>query len=111
MDVTIEVIGNDPVNLASDLETWIRRERIRGLDRIQQESLPPKSGELGPTLLAILTIVLGSGAAIELVRSIHVWIAANNRGVSVRISRGTETIEISSSREEDVEKVLRVLKG
>jgi hypothetical protein len=68
--------------------------RLREVDSVRQAETPPKPGEQGPTLLAILTVVLAGRATVELVRSIHRCIEARRPKTTIKIKTAKRTIEI-----------------
>jgi len=94
MQITIGFEGDDPVADTVELRDWLHNARIREVDRVTQEELPPKPGEQGPMLLAILTVVLGSKALVELVRSIHRFIEARTPKTTITITVGEKSIKI-----------------
>jgi hypothetical protein len=53
------VIAFEAVAETAELRDWLHNARIREVERVIQEESPPKRGEQGPTLLAVLTVVLG----------------------------------------------------
>lgn len=85
MELEIGVQGTDATDQTEALRMWLHEARIRGIDGLQQSQQPPKPGEQGPVLLAVLGVVLSSSAVVELVRSIHRWIEASRPTVTITI--------------------------
>jgi hypothetical protein len=94
MQLTINVEGDDAVVETAELRDWLHNARIREVERVTQEELPPKPDEQGPILLAVLTIVLNSKALIELVRSIHHCIEARTPRTKIKITNGKKSLTI-----------------
>lgn len=98
MSLKIEIVSETGVEDAADLSHWLHQERIRDLIDITQDAVPPGPGEQGPTLLAVLTVVLGSAAVVKLAESVHVWIQTRNAPTKIKITDGDRIIEIETSR-------------
>jgi hypothetical protein len=94
MELTIELSGTGSLSETADLQEWLRDAHIREVERLTLEEAPAKQGEQGPTLLAILTVVLGARATVELVRSIHRYIDARKPKTKIKIKLGKKTVEI-----------------
>jgi hypothetical protein len=94
MELTVDIEGVHAVAETAELREWLRKARFRDVESITQQEQPPKPGEQGPTLLAILTVILGSRALAELVRSIHRYIEARRPKTKIKIKSGSKTIEI-----------------
>jgi hypothetical protein len=94
MDITVDLEGSDAVAETIELREWLHNARIREVERVTQEEAAPAPGEQGPTLLAVLTIVLGSRAVVELVRSIHRYIEARTPKITIKITTGKKSIKI-----------------
>jgi hypothetical protein len=94
MEVTIGLEGRAFVAEMTELKEWLHNARIREVERVTQREMPPKPGEQGPELLAILTIVLGSQALVELVRIIHRYIEARTPKIRIEIKKGEKSITI-----------------
>lgn len=86
--------GDDPVAETVELRNWLHSARLSEVERVTQEESPPEPGEQGPMLLAILTVVLGSKALVELVRSIHRYIEARTPKTTITITAGQKSIKI-----------------
>ncbi len=112
MTIKIEVIGENAVEETAHLKEWLLRARISGVEAVEQDEIPPDSekGEMGPTLLAVLSVVLGSAAMVKLAESVHVWIAAKYDPIIVRITDGDGEVTIEAQDPEDLEKVVSAIK-
>jgi hypothetical protein len=97
MQITITLQGPMAVAETIELRDWLHDARITELERITQEESPPKPGEQGPTLLAILSIILGSGALVELVRCIHRYIDARTPKIEIIVTCEEKSIKINCS--------------
>ena len=106
MELLLQLEGEDSVQETADLKAWIQRERIADLTDISQKENPPGPGEQGPTLLAILGVVLGAKATVELVRSIHRWIETRQRKIVITIQHGDRTITVECANPDDVDALL-----
>ncbi len=85
-EVEVQVEGTDDnVELASDLSSWIKEARIKGASQIKQEVSVPGEGEMGGTLLAAISVILGSAAMVELVKVLCRWIELQHGPVSVTV--------------------------
>ena len=107
MELLMHLEGEESVRETADLKAWLQRERIAGLTAICQTEEPPGPGEQGPTLLAILGLVLGAKATVELVRSIHRWIETRQRKIVIKIQRGDQIITVECVNPGDVDTLLR----
>jgi hypothetical protein len=94
MQLTISLKGDRAVAETAELRDWLHNARIREVERVIQEESPPKRGEQGPTLLAVLTVVLGSRALVELVRSVFRCIEARTPKTKITITAGKKSITI-----------------
>ena len=83
MELSLDLDGADARAQTTDLHDWLQQARIRGVETLEQRQQPPKPGEQGPELLAILGVVLAGPAVVELVRSIHRWIEASRPSVTI----------------------------
>jgi hypothetical protein len=97
MELSLEIEGAGSVAETAELRTWLRNARIRDVEKITQEEQPPKPGEQGPALLAIMTVVLGSKAVVALIQSIHKYIAAKTPKTKIKIKVGKKLVEIDCS--------------
>lgn len=106
MDIEVELIGTDATehNVLS-LQDWILNEQIGGL-RVKRKTGSPKDSEMGLDPLTILTIVLGSKAVVELVKSIHVWIQTRNPKLKVIFRRGDKELEVYAENMPDIQGLL-----
>jgi hypothetical protein len=110
MELVLDVEGPDQVKQAAELQTWLREARVGGIEKLRQEERPPGPGEQGPTLLAILTILLGSQAVVKLVRSIHRYIEARRPKTKITIKHGKKTI-VSPPPLSELEKLAKGLEA
>jgi hypothetical protein len=94
VELSLDLEGPISVAETSELCAWLHDSRIRGVDSVKQAEAPPARGEQGPTLLAVLTIVLGSHALAELIRSIDRYIEARTPKIKLKIKTRSKLIEI-----------------
>ena len=96
-ELELQLEGEDAKesNLFS-LQDWIKQERIAGL-KVQVKSTPPKEGEMGGELLAILSVVLAAPAIVELVKCIRDWIKSRKPKVKIKLQLAeSKTVEIDA---------------
>lgn len=87
------------------IQDWLRRSDIEGL-RVEREKSRPAEGEMGD-VSTILSVVLGSAAVVELVRTIRAWVGTRRRNVKIKLDvRGTK-VEIEAENLSDDEAVNR----
>ena len=115
MDVEIQLEGqdvNDQTVLA--LQDWIRREDIAGL-QVKRKGIAPEPGQMGADAGTVLSVVLGSAAAVQLVKSIHVWLQTKRRVIKIKLRAGSTTIEIDADNVVDerslIESVAKLAQG
>jgi hypothetical protein len=94
VDLIIAMTGADAVAEATTLKEWIHEGRLKGVQSIDQMEAPPKTGEQGPDLLAILTVVLSAQATIELVRSIQRYIEARKPKIEIELKTTNRSFKI-----------------
>ena len=71
MNIELELLGqNANEMMINDFQDWIRREHIDELATISRISTKPNDEEMGVEPELIISIVLGSAAIVELVKSI-----------------------------------------
>ena len=92
--------------MLTSLEEWLRNEDFAStsIDRTYRR---PKPGTMGDPL-TILTVVLGSKAVVELIRSIQIWVKTrptNKFRLRLKTNQGELDLEVSSTTSE--ESVLR----
>ena len=94
MEIDINIHGPKATDETASLLRWLQSERLREVNSLQRKEQPPKPGEQGATLLAILTVVLASPAVVKLVESIHRWIDATRPSIriSIKTKDGREVI-------------------
>ncbi|MHC4657106.1 MAG: effector-associated constant component EACC1 [Planctomycetota bacterium] len=114
MELNLELNGADANEQSIlGLQDWIRKERISGV-QVERKTAPPVKGEMGVEPLTILSVVLGSAAVIELVKSIHVWLTVRRPKLKISLKVGQSEVEIDAinlpEQERFVEKVLEKLK-
>jgi len=107
MQITISLDGKSSVPEATELREWLHSARISQIDKLTQEELPPKPGEQGPELLAIVTVILGSKALVELIHSIHRYIEARTPKTRIEIKNGDKVIIIDSTNPPSVSELVR----
>jgi hypothetical protein len=107
MQVDLEPTGPDEGAVRS-LQDWLRRERIAGM-RVAPVAEPPGPEHMGADMVAALSVVLGSAAVVELVRSLHVWLRSRvpTVGVTIRME-GTEIV-LDGRNLPDVERMVQGL--
>lgn len=115
MDLELHLHGRDATeNTILGLQDWIRRERIEGL-RVERKTGSPAEDQMGLDPGTILSIVLGSAAVTELVRSLHVWIQARRPRVKIRFKVGDAEIELDTENLPDqqatIDQVLALVKA
>ncbi len=113
MEIQIELIGTDAdEDTALALRDWLQKEQISGL-LVERKSAPPKESHMGIEPLSVLSIILGSAAIVELVRSIHVWLEVRKPKLRLKLRRGQSEVEIEvenlASQQEVIESVLAKL--
>jgi hypothetical protein len=113
VSVQLELEGTDATeDMIFDLQDWINRERIQGI-RAQQESLPPKPGEMGAELAAIISIAgpIVAPVLVEVVQSVFGWLKMRRPRLKIGLSVGGEVIEIEGenlSNEQQIQIIERV---
>jgi hypothetical protein len=108
VSVQLELEGTDATeDTIFDLQDWINRERIQGI-RAQQESIPPKPGEMGAELAAIISIVgpIVSPVLVELVKSVFGWLKMRRPTLKIRVKVGEEVIEIEGENLSNEQQVI-----
>jgi hypothetical protein len=82
-------------------QEWLRRSEIAGL-QVRRPSERPADGRMGAVdPAAILAVVLGSQAVIELVKSLHVWITTRKQNVVITIRDGERALTIDAANLRD----------
>lgn len=105
------VEGENDVSEASDLLKWIKSDRVPDIESVEQETRPPARGEQGPSVVAILGVVLGAKATVEFVKSVHKWIETRKRRIKVTIKTPDGEIIIDGEGPESIDKILATLKS
>ena len=87
---------------ARDLQAWLHREAVAGL-RVQPKPGIPTPGHMGIDPVTILTVVLGSEAIIQLVKSLHVWMQTRRpkATVTVKTAAGEVQIDVENLKDQD----------
>jgi len=94
MEIELELDGKDATEHSIlDIQDWIRRERIKGL-QVRRKKDRPSEEEMGVELLPILSMELGSTVVVELVRSIHVWLKMRRPELKMKLKKGDIEVEI-----------------
>lgn len=106
----IIIDGHDDLAEAADLVKWLKLDRVPDVERVEQKTLPPAPGEQGPSLLAVLGVVLGAKATVELVKSIHKWIETRKRRITVTIKTPEGEVTIDGEGPDAIDKVLASIK-
>jgi|SRR5215831_12134018 len=110
MELSVTLDGSGSVAETGELRAWLHDARIREVERVTQETTAPKPGEQGPTLLAILTIILGSRALVELARSLHRYIEARRPKVKLTIKTRKKLIEIDCTNPPPLDELVKEAK-
>ena len=96
MDIELGLEGSQATEATVlALQDWVRRERIAGL-RVQRKRQPHREGEMGVDPGTMLSIVLGSGAVIELVKCIHTWLQERKPKCKIRLKTADYELEIDA---------------
>src|ERR1700751_5225687 len=80
MQLSLEIEGASSVAETAELRAWLHDVGVRVIERITREETPPKPGEQGPTLLAILTVVLDRRPSLLSSRASTDTLRLRNRG-------------------------------
>ena len=107
----VTIVGDDEIAQAADLAKWLKLDRVPDVESVEQKTLPPAPGEQGPSLLAVLGVVLGAKATVELVKSIHKWIETRKRKIKVTIRTPEGEVTIDGEGPDAIEKVLASIKN
>ncbi len=78
---------------ARDLQAWLHREAVAGL-RVQPKPGIPTPGHMGIDPVTILSVVLGSEAIIQLVKSLHVWMQTRKPKATVTVKTAAGEVQI-----------------
>ncbi len=89
--------ADDPSANLADLHSWLTRVPDA---RVELRPGRPAPGELGSGWDAV-TAVCSSGAAIGVLRAVHVWIRSRQTRVRVSISDGDRKLEIEATHLDD----------
>jgi hypothetical protein len=111
MSVQLKLEGTDATkDTIFDLQDWINRERIQGISA-QQESIPPKPGEMGPELADIISIVgpIVTPVMVEVVKSVFGWLKMRRPTLKIRLKVGGEVIEIEGENLSNEQQVIEKL--
>ena len=115
MDIELLLCGVDATDETTvALQDWLRREQVVGL-RVERMIAPPVEGEMGIDPLTALSIVLGSQAVVELMKSVHVWIKTRRPKLTIKLKTVHEELEIDAENLPElqalIEKVLAMMKS
>src|SRR5262245_58763560 len=113
MDLEITMAGDTTAESdARDLQAWLHREAVPGL-RVQPKPGPPTPGHMGIDPVTVLSVVLGSQAVIQLVKSLHVWLQTRKpkAAVTVKTTAGEVRIDVENLKDQDafVQRVVSVV--
>jgi hypothetical protein len=92
MELLIDLEGRNATAEAAELRDWLHRARPKGLQELRQQEAPPRPGEQGPELLAVLTVILAGPATVALVHTLHRWIEARKPRVRIKITTPEQKI-------------------
>ena len=73
-------------NTYSSLQEWIRKGSIMGLQQVEAQVGQSPPQHMGMDPVTLLSVVLGSKAITELIKSIHGWIQATRPKVKIKIN-------------------------
>ncbi|MFD0686050.1 effector-associated constant component EACC1 [Actinomadura fibrosa] len=110
MDLRISITENDQASTLESLADWLRGEPdLAGRARL--EAPPPRPGEMGSAVDALMVAVGSGGVVSVLASSLKVWLAQPRRS-DIRLlvqSEPGQKIEIEAKRvsREDIEGLLR----
>ena len=113
MEMELELTGED-ANETTLLafQDWIKREQVEGL-QARRKSGKPEKDEMGFDSGTILSVVLGSAAVVELVRSLHVWMKMRKPKVRMKLKTKDKEVEVDAENLPDekafIDFVLRTL--
>jgi hypothetical protein len=107
LDLSISGIENDQ-NTRSNLITFINEFSSSNFRILEPEK--KDSNHLGVDPLAVLSIILGSGAVIELVKALHTWIQATRPKVHIKISKGDLSFEIDAENLHDEQLLIKKIR-
>ncbi len=113
MEIELELKGQDAdEDTALSLRDWLQKEQISGL-LVERKSAPPKEDHMGIDPLSVLTVILGSKAIVELVKSIHIWLTVRKPKLRLKFRHGKSVVEIEvenlASQQDVIERVLTEL--
>ncbi len=111
MELEIEITGNDSTGNASDLKTWLSRESGLSLTKFEQVRSIPKTGELGPDLMPILSVVLASPLITELVKSIFNWFGAKRSSNVITIKIDGVELNFSAKDSDKISAIIEKLQN
>ena len=103
MDLEIVMDGQTTAESdARDLQAWLRREEVVGL-RVQPKPSTPTPEHMGIDPVTVLSVVLGSQAVIQLVKSLHVWLQTRKpkARVTVKTAAGEVRIDVENLKDQD----------
>ena len=61
-----------------------------------RKTAPPRPGEMGVDPITVLSVVLGSAAAVQLVKTLHVWVKTSRPSLKIKFKTGTSEVEIDA---------------
>lgn len=112
MELNLSVDGGDrPADAATDLSNWLREGRLEGVEQIRQEQIPPKPGEQGPMLIAVLTVVLAGPAVTQLVKSVFRYMEARRPKTKITLKVGKKSVVIDCTNPPPVDELVAAAKA
>jgi Effector Associated Constant Component 1 len=106
LQISIAVSGSDAAAETAMLRDWLHEGRLKDVESVDQVETPPKLGEQGPELLAILTVVLSAKATLELVRSIHRYIEARRPKIEIEFKTAGKSFKIKAENPPSVSELM-----
>ncbi|MGF6637225.1 effector-associated constant component EACC1 [Paraburkholderia sp. MM6662-R1] len=94
MALPLIVECGDGAAQATDLCSWLHDGRLAGVQKVSQQEEPAKSGEQGPLLLPLLTVILASPAVVAVVKSVHRYIQARTPQTTITLKQGSKSLTI-----------------
>ncbi|HEV7881461.1 effector-associated constant component EACC1 [Bradyrhizobium sp.] len=111
MELLIEGDGSGSVEEIRELREWLHEERLTDVRGLSQKTRPPKPGEQGPELLAVLQVLLATPAVLALVGCIKAYIIAKRpkTKITIKTEKGSVTIDAQNAKSADLERMAKTL--
>lgn len=107
MEIELKLCGEDtPEKYIYSLQDWIKQEKIKSL-KVARKVFHPKGGEMGLDPTAILSVVLGSAAIVELVKSLHIWIKTSRPKAKLYLKIENSEFRIDSENLPELQSLVR----